>query len=67
MSVRNRGRKNQVAAPCFRCGLPVAPGAGLYERHSGGWRVEHAHCASAAQKIKDRADDLPRAMKAHTP
>lgn len=37
--------RNKHAGTCYRCGGRVEPGAGHFERHRGGWRVQHATCA----------------------
>ena len=39
--------RNRYAGTCYRCGHRVAPGAGHFERHKGGWRAQHAECAIA--------------------
>lgn len=39
--------RNKYPGPCYRCGKTVAKGAGHFERHAGGWRVQHAECAIA--------------------
>lgn len=33
--------RNRFAGDCYKCGLRVAAGAGHFERHNGGWRVQH--------------------------
>lgn len=35
--------RNQFGGDCYRCGLWVPPGAGYFERHKGGWRVQHCY------------------------
>jgi hypothetical protein len=37
--------RNKFPGTCYRCGLPVAAGAGHFERSGGGWRTQHADCA----------------------
>ncbi len=37
--------RNRFAGKCYRCGQLVEAGAGHFERHKGGWRVQHASCA----------------------
>lgn len=60
--------RNQFGGPCYRCGLWVEPGTGYFERHKGGWRVQHAYrgnhggvtCSDAlgeARKLARDADD----------
>lgn len=54
--------RNKYAGTCYRCGGHVAPGAGHFERHNGGWRTQHADCA-----IKGRAEkhaEMERAAEA---
>lgn len=34
--------RNKFAGYCYKCGLFVAAGTGHFERHNGGWRVQHA-------------------------
>lgn len=36
--------RNRYAGMCYRCGKHVPEGAGHFERHQGGWRVQHASC-----------------------
>lgn len=47
---RGRGVRNRHPGICYRCGKPVAAGDGHFERHKGGWRVQHADCAIEARK-----------------
>lgn len=35
---------NKYAGKCFKCGRNVKPGAGVFERYTGGWRVQHTKC-----------------------
>lgn len=42
--------RNRHPGICYRCGKPVAAGDGHFERHKGGWRVQHATCAIEARK-----------------
>ena len=51
--------RNKYPGECYRCGGHVAKGEGHFERHKGGWRVQHASCAIAAKEKKLR--------DAHTP
>lgn len=37
--------RNKYPGICYRCHKPVAKGDGHFERHLGGWRVQHAKCA----------------------
>lgn len=37
--------RNRYPGTCYRCGERVEKGAGHFERHKGGWRVQHAECA----------------------
>ena len=39
--------RNKYAAPCYRCGEAVEPGAGHFERAHGRWRTQHTECAIA--------------------
>ena len=39
--------RNRYAGTCYRCGQRVEPGEGHFERHSRGWRTQHAECAIA--------------------
>jgi hypothetical protein len=46
--------RNRYAGICYRCGKPCAPGAGHFERHAGGWRVQHAACCIAHRESRLR-------------
>lgn len=48
--------RNRYAGICYRCGKPVPPGAGHFERHKGSWRVIHAECVLEQRKEKIDAD-----------
>ena len=57
--------RNRYAGTCYRCGHRVAPGAGHFERHKGGWRAQHAECAidyrvlirtASVDTVSERAD-----------
>lgn len=37
--------RNKYKGVCYRCGKIVEPGQGHFERHKGGWRVQHVRCA----------------------
>jgi hypothetical protein len=37
--------RNRHPGTCYRCGKHCAAGDGHFERHNGGWRVQHAFCA----------------------
>lgn len=37
--------RNKYPGQCYRCGQLVKPREGHFERHAGGWRVQHASCA----------------------
>jgi len=37
--------RNQYPGTCYRCNRRVNVGEGHFERHNGGWRTQHAHCA----------------------
>ena len=37
--------RNKYPGNCYRCGEWVETGEGHFERHKGGWRVQHANCA----------------------
>lgn len=47
--------KNRFPGTCYRCSGPVEKGAGHFERHLGGWRLQHAECAIKARDEKQRA------------
>jgi hypothetical protein len=47
--------RNKYPGVCYRCGKQVEKGEGHFERHKGGWRVQHADCAIKARKEKDEA------------
>lgn len=36
--------RNQYEGKCYKCGETVKAGEGHFERHKGGWRVQHANC-----------------------
>ena len=44
--------RNRYSGTCYRCGHRVAPGAGHFERHKGGWRAQHAECAIAYRVMR---------------
>jgi hypothetical protein len=53
--------RNKFAGTCYRCGLPVAPREGHFERARGkgdwqsqkyGWRLQHAECAIKYRGMK---------------
>lgn len=52
--------RNQYAGTCYRCGETVSVGAGHFERHRGGWRVQHASCARAYRhtEVGNAPEDL---------
>lgn len=37
--------RNKYPGPCYRCSVTVEAGEGHFERHRGGWRLQHATCA----------------------
>lgn len=37
--------RNKYPGKCYRCGQPVGPGDGYFERYAYGWRVQHEGCA----------------------
>ena len=39
--------RNRYPGKCYKCGKPVEPGEGYFERHKGGWRVQHVGCKDA--------------------
>ena len=39
--------RNKYAATCYKCGKLVQPDDGYFERHKGGWRVQHVGCKGA--------------------
>lgn len=48
--------RNQHPGFCYRCGELVAAGEGHFERHRGGWRVQHASCAIKYRGTKHEHD-----------
>lgn len=44
--------RNQYPGICYRCGETVEAGKGHFERHRGGWRVQHAGCAIRHRELK---------------
>jgi hypothetical protein len=36
--------RNKYPGICYKCGKPVKPDDGYFERHKGGWRVQHIGC-----------------------
>lgn len=42
--------RNKHPGPCYRCDKTVPAGAGYFERHAGGWRVQHVECCHKAQR-----------------
>lgn len=51
--------RNQYPGTCYRCGEPVAAGAGHFERFRGGWRTQHATCA-IQHRARDSGSDAER-------
>lgn len=47
--------RNKFPGTCYRCGKPVAAGAGHFERNAGRWRTQHADCAIIARNQKSEA------------
>lgn len=47
--------RNKYPGTCYRCNRPVAAGDGHFERHNGGWRTQHAHCAIQHRAAKTLA------------
>ena len=37
--------RNKYKGTCYRCHKEVLPQQGHFERHKGGWRVQHVQCA----------------------
>ena len=48
--------RNKYPGKCYRCGEPVGPGDGHFERHAGGWRVQHATCVKRLQPTEKKED-----------
>ncbi len=44
--------RNKHPGTCYRCKFRVEAGQGHFERHVGGWRVQHADCAIKARQAK---------------
>lgn len=44
--------RNKHPGTCYRCKFRVEAGQGHFERHAGGWRVQHADCAIKARQAK---------------
>jgi hypothetical protein len=36
--------RNKFPGTCYQCGKTVEAGEGHFERHKGGWRVQHVSC-----------------------
>jgi hypothetical protein len=47
--------RNKYPGTCYRCDRRVDAGEGHFERHGGGWRTQHAHCAIQHRAIKRQA------------
>jgi len=66
--------RNRHGGSCYKCGEWVSPGTGHFERHNGGWRVQHAlvsgdgrmTCVQAATDI-ERHDDSGYPFTASNP
>lgn len=43
--------RNKHAGICYRCGKVCEAGAGYFERHNGGFRVQHVDCATKYKMI----------------
>lgn len=39
--------RNRFGGYCYKCGLWVEAGTGYFERHAGGWRVQHNYNSGA--------------------
>lgn len=44
--------RNRYPGTCYRCGKLAKKGEGHFERHCGGWRVQHADCAIKARSTE---------------
>jgi hypothetical protein len=44
--------RNRYPAPCWKCGKVVQPDDGYFERHKGGWRVQHVACQGEEGTLK---------------
>ncbi len=40
--------RNKYPGPCYKCHVWVDARAGHFERHKGGWRIQHAECTKRA-------------------
>ena len=49
--------RNKFGGPCYRCGQWVKKGEGHFERHKGGWRVQHASCAITERNKREQIKD----------
>jgi len=54
--------RNKFPGICYRCGKPVAPGAGHFERVKGSrptaWRTQHADCCIKAREAREAAHQV---------
>jgi hypothetical protein len=57
--------RNKYPGKCYRCGQPVGPGDGHFERYNKGWRVQHAGCAISHRGINKRAQEEPNASNSN--
>ena len=49
--------RNKFGGSCYKCGLPVTPGIGHFERHAGRWRVRHGLHSGQGRVTCDEARD----------
>lgn len=55
--------RNKFPGVCYRCKIVVDAGAGHFERHLGGWRVQHVGCAIKYAGTDVGRDPKEEAMK----
>jgi len=55
--------RNKYAGTCYRCGKPVAPYDGHFEKVPNGWRTQHADCCIKHRELKEKADAFIEASR----
>ena len=44
--------RNQYPGQCYKCGKRVEPDEGYFERHKGGFRVQHIWCKGTEPSLE---------------
>ena len=49
--------RNKYAGTCYQCSKTVEAGEGYFERHNGGWRVQHVECCKKSREEKNHSNE----------